>query len=161
MAVLPIVTGEKNPVLRKKAAKIQKISKEITKLIKDMEQTVQDAEGVGLAAPQVGESLRLCIVMLSGKRTPLINPEITWRSKEMDTMEEGCLSLPGVWLPIARPASVTFIYLDEKERQQERKVQGFESHVVQHEIDHLNGVLIVDYPQIPAEHPAHTVESVL
>jgi len=98
--VLPIVTGEKNPVLRRKAAKIPKISRETTKLIKDMQQTLQDAEGVGLAAPQVGKSLRLCIVMINGKHTPLINPEITWRSKEMDTMEEGCLSLPGVWLPI-------------------------------------------------------------
>ncbi|KKW37882.1 peptide deformylase [Candidatus Peribacteria bacterium RIFOXYC2_FULL_55_14] len=161
MAVLPIVTGEKNPVLRRKAAKIPKISRETTKLIKDMQQTLQDAEGVGLAAPQVGKSLRLCIVMINGKHTPLINPEITWRSKEMDTMEEGCLSLPGVWLPIARPASVTFTYLDEKGKQQERKVQGFESHVVQHEIDHLDGVLIVDYPQVQIKTPVHTAESVL
>ncbi len=161
MTALTIVTGEENPVLRKKTEKIPQVTKEITKLIKDMKETVKRAEGVGLAAPQVSKSLRLCLVMLNGKHIPLINPEVTWRSEEMDTMEEGCLSLPGVWLPIARPKAVTFSYLDEKGNTQERKVEGFESHVVQHEIDHLDGVLIVDYPQSGAENPIHTAESVL
>lgn len=161
MAVLPIITGKEQPILRKKAEKIQKVTKEITKLIKHMKQTVQDAEGVGLAAPQVGASLRLCIVMQNGKYTALINPEVIWRSEETDTIEEGCLSLPDIWLPITRPVSITFTYLDERGSTQERKVEGFESHVVQHEIDHLDGVLIVDHPQAPQENPTHTTESVL
>ena len=161
MASLTIVIGKENPVLRKKAERIPKVTKEITKLIKDMKETVKSANGVGLAAPQVGKSLRLCLVMLNGKHTPIINPEITWRSEEMDTMEEGCLSLPGIWLPVARPKTVTFTYLDEKGNSQERKVEGFESHVVQHEIDHLDGVLIVDYPQSETLNPIHTSESIL
>ena len=161
MAILTIVVGEDAPILRKKTEKIPKVTKEILKLIKDMQETVKSAEGAGLAAPQIGKSLRLCLAMINGKHIPLINPEITWRSEETTDMEEGCLSLPGVWLKISRPFAITISYLDTKGNKQERKCEGFESHVVQHEIDHLEGVLIVDYPKDAAENPVHTAESVL
>lgn len=145
MAILEIVTGADTPVLRQKTEQIAKVDKSTQKLIKDMIETVQKAEGAGLAAPQIGKSLRLCIVMMNGKFTPLINPEITWASEETDLMEEGCLSLPGVWLKVERPTKIRLTYLDHKGKNQERELSDFAARVVQHEVDHLEGVLIVDY----------------
>ncbi|PIQ75800.1 peptide deformylase [Candidatus Peregrinibacteria bacterium CG10_big_fil_rev_8_21_14_0_10_49_24] len=147
MAVLPIVIGENEPVLRKKTATVPKVTKEILRLLKDMDETVRNAEGAGIAAPQIGQSLRMCIALINGRYTPLINPEIIWRSEETDSMEEGCLSLPKVWLPIVRPVGITLRYTDAKGTEQERKLENFNARVVQHELDHLDGILIVDYPQ--------------
>ena len=161
MTPLPIITGEDNPVLRTKTEKIPTITKDILKLVKNMQETVDDAKGAGLAAPQIGESLRLCIALINGKHTPLINPEITWRSKEEDSMEEGCLSLPGVWLPISRPVAITLTYQDIKGNDQERKLKGFDARVIQHEVDHLEGMLIVDYPQENPTNPVMHGENVL
>ena len=147
MAILPIVKGEDQAVLRAKTETIPAVTKEILKLIKNMEETVVDAQGAGLAAPQIGQSLRICIASINGKYTTLINPEITERSENKHTMEEGCLSLPGIWLEISRPVSITLKYLDTKGNEQERKLERVDARVVQHEVDHLEGVLIVDYEQ--------------
>ena len=144
MAILPIITGADTAVLRTKTQKILKVTKETLKLIKDMQETVQNV-GIGLAAPQVGVSLRLCLAQINGKMTPLINPEIVWTSEETSTMEEGCLSLPHITVDVTRPVDITVSYLDEKGETQERRLHDLDARVVQHEIDHLEGVLIVDY----------------
>lgn len=145
MPVLPIVTGQNTPILRKKAARVPKVTKEVLQLIKDMEQTTVDADGLGLAAPQVGQSQRICIARIHDKLTPLINPEILWRSDEAEEAEEGCLSLPNTFVRVSRPIDIIVRYTDTKGKEQEKKLSGMDARVVQHETDHLNGVLIVDY----------------
>lgn len=145
MTVLPIIKGADTPVLRAKTKKVDRVTKEIQKLIKDMEATTVAAEGLGLAAPQIGQSLRLCIVKMNGRLTPLVNPEITRKSEETDVAEEGCLSLPDVWLPVPRSTEIVVTYLNAKGQPQERKLTALDARVVQHEVDHLEGKLIVDY----------------
>ena len=145
MSVLPIQTGADNAILRRKAAKVTKITKTIQKLIADMRQTVKEEAGMGLAAPQVGRSLRLCLALLSGKMTALINPICTWMSDETSTEEEGCLSLPGITVAVMRPVSIILTYTDEKGAAQERKLTAMDARVAQHEMDHLKGRLLVDY----------------
>lgn len=148
MAVLPIVVGVEQPVLRAKTKEVA-VTKEILKLVKDMEQTTVKAEGLGLAAPQIGQSLRVCVAKVNGRLTPLINPHITQKSKETDVMEEGCLSLPGIWLPISRSVSIVVEYMNAKGQPQVRKFDAMEARIVQHEVDHLDGKLITDYAQMP------------
>lgn len=145
MPVLPILTGTDNPVLRTKTQKVERVSKELLKFLKDMEETVIAADGLGLAAPQVGSSERVCIVKMHGRLTPLINPEITWKGTEKASAEEGCLSLPGIWLNVERPTEIILKYTDAKGTEQERKLTALSARIVQHEVDHLEGVLIVDY----------------
>lgn len=145
MAILPIIIGPDNPMLRQKTKKVPKVTKEVKQLIKDMIETMREASGVGLAAPQVSRTERVCIAVIGGKVTPLINPRITKRSKETDIDQEGCLSLPNVWLMIPRSVEITLTYTDLKGKRQERKLEHFSARVVQHEVDHLEGILIVDY----------------
>ena len=145
MAKLRIVTGQDTEVLRTVAAKIPQVTKEVKNLIKGMQQAVKKAEGLGLAAPQVGKSIRLCLANFNGKMTPLVNPKVIWKSEETSTMEEGCLSLPKINVDVTRPVEITVRYIDEKGVEQERKLHDLDARVVQHEIDHLNGILIVDY----------------
>ena len=145
MAALPIVTGADTPVLRVKTAKVPKVTKDIAKLLKDMEDTVKAADGLGLAAPQIGQSLRLCLAKIGGKLTALVNPIVTWKSAETATAEEGCLSLPGLWRDVTRPTSIVVTFMDAKGKPQERKLADLDARVVQHEVDHLEGKLIVDY----------------
>ncbi|MBM3231205.1 peptide deformylase [Candidatus Peregrinibacteria bacterium] len=145
MPVLPIVTGKDTPVLRKKTKPVPKVTKEVLKLIKDLRSTVKKAEGLGIAAPQVGVSLRVCLANINGKMTPLINPDITWKSEETMMMQEGCLSLPGVDVDVRRAVEIAVVYLDEKGKEQERRLHDLDARVVQHETDHLDGILIVDY----------------
>lgn len=144
MSVLPILTGEDHPILRKKAKKVEHVTREIQKLLRDMEETME-GKGVGLAAPQVGVSLRLCIARIDGKPTPLINPEITWRSGEKKVGQEGCLSLPETWVLVPRPVEIVVRYMDARGTRKEKKLAGFGARVTQHEVDHLEGRLIVDY----------------
>ncbi|PIR54216.1 peptide deformylase [Candidatus Peregrinibacteria bacterium CG10_big_fil_rev_8_21_14_0_10_42_8] len=145
MAILPIIKGENTEVLRAVAAPVSQVTKEVIKLIKNMEETVKNAEGLGLAAPQIGQSVRVCLVMLYGKMTPMINPEILWKSEETSVMTEGCLSLPKIEVDVERPVEVTIKYTDKKGQEQERRLHDLDAKVMQHELDHLNGVLIVDY----------------
>ncbi|MSR67273.1 peptide deformylase [Candidatus Peribacteria bacterium] len=143
--VLPIVIGRNTKVLRTKTKDVPKITKEIKELIRNMKQTTVAAKGAGLAAPQVNRSERICIAMISKKLTPLVNPNIIWRSKETDTVEEGCLSLPDLWLQITRSCDIIVKFLSETGKERELKLSDFDARVVQHEVDHLEGVLIVDY----------------
>ncbi|TSC79258.1 MAG: methionyl-tRNA formyltransferase [Candidatus Peregrinibacteria bacterium Gr01-1014_25] len=145
VAVLPIITGADTPVLRTPTALVPKVTKDVLHLIRNMEETCVHADGLGLAAPQVGQSLRVCIAKINDRLTPLINPRITWRSPAMDDAEEGCLSLPGVYVHVRRPQSIVVEYTDVKGRAQERRLADLDARVVQHEVDHLDGVLIVDY----------------
>jgi len=152
LALLPIEKGADNPILRKKAAKVPEVTKQLRKLIKDMRETVKSEDGAGLAAPQVGESLQLCLALVEGKMTVLINPEIVWKSNETATEEEGCLSLPKLQVSVTRPAVITVKYLNEQGLPEERKLFNFSARTVQHEMDHLQGVLLVDYLPLEKMH---------
>jgi len=149
MAVLPIITIP-DPVLRKKAARIERVDAALLKLADDMLATMYDAPGIGLAAPQVG-ILRQLLVMDPSRdeeaKQPLImvNPVILERGAEMRTHEEGCLSIPDFTADIERPAMTRVSYIDTKGKQREKTLEGIWSTLVQHEIDHLNGILFIDY----------------
>ena len=149
MAVLPILTLP-DPVLRKKAKPVERIDAELRRLMDDMLATMYDAPGIGLAALQVGV-LRRLIVMDPAKdeapKSPLVmvNPEILDRSEEMRTHEEGCLSIPDFTAEIERPARTRVSYIDREGKKREAELEGIWSTLVQHEIDHLNGVLFIDY----------------
>ena len=149
MAIRPILTIP-DPVLRKQAKPIERVDAALRRLMDDMLATMYDAPGIGLAAPQIGVSRRL-IVMDPAKedapRTPVImvNPEILERSEEMRLHEEGCLSIPDFTAEIERPATTRVSFIDPQGERQEMALQGIWSTLVQHEIDHLNGVLFIDY----------------
>ncbi len=110
-----------------------------------MNETLEDEGGLGIAAPQIGSSLRMCLAKFNGKTNTLINVEITWKSEETDVMEEGCLSLPDVNVKIERPIAITIKYLNEKGKEKEIKLKDMDARIVQHEVDHLDNVLITDY----------------
>ncbi len=134
------------PILRKKASKVSlPPSTEIKKLLLDMKETACQKDGIGLAAPQVGKSVRAIIVNLPEKKLMMINPKITRRSFRKDIMEEGCLSLPGKFVKVKRPKKIMVKYFDENGKKLKLKANGLVSRVIQHEVDHLNGVLITDY----------------
>lgn len=137
--------GEENPVLRKKTKDVKKVTKETLQLIADMEETLRVAKGAGLAAPQVGRSERLCLAIIGKDVVALVNPHITWRSDTIATAEEGCLSLPDVWLNVTRPTDIVVEYLTPQGKKRETKLSGFDARVVQHEVDHLEGILITDH----------------
>ncbi len=140
-------------MLRQKTKLLKRVTKDVLALIKDMEDTVKHADGLGLAAPQVNHSVRLCIARVGGRMTPLIDPQIIWRSKETDVAEEGCLSLPNRWFDVRRPTGIVLKYLNAKGQEQERKLDGVDARIVLHEVDHLDGILITDY-QKPGNIPA-------
>ncbi len=143
---LSIQTGQDNEILRKKSEQIESITKKTLKFINEMEKILKKEGGVGLAAPQVGESIRLILVLLDSKNLiPMINPEITSHSDETELGEEGCLSLPGKWGNVERYKEITVRYLDEKSGEKTLKLSKFNARVVQHEIDHLDGILFTDY----------------
>ncbi len=143
--VLPIITGESSPILRTRTKRVATIGKDVQKLLKDMQETTVAADGLVLAAPQVGSELRVCIARINGKLTPLVNPEITWRSPTTETAEEGCLSLPGTWVPVSRAVEITLKFQTAKGELKELKLKDMDARVVQHETDHLDGRLIIDY----------------
>ncbi|MFH0769824.1 MAG: peptide deformylase [Candidatus Peregrinibacteria bacterium] len=147
MAVLPIQTGKDNPILRTKAARTRGATKEVLKLLRDLADTLENVGGLGLAAPQVSVSLRVCLATFNGKLHPMIDPEITWYGSETDSAEEGCLSLPDLTVSVTRPTEIVVKYTDGKGKPQERKLSGFDARVTQHEMDHLDAKLIVDYQQ--------------
>ncbi len=136
-------------VLRQEARRISKVNEETRDLAKDMLQSMYSAKGIGLAAPQVGIHKQLLVIDLDLETptTPplvLINPEITSCSATLDTYEEGCLSIPGVYLNVIRPSSINLSYRDEMGRPKKMKADGLLARCIQHEMDHLNGVLFVD-----------------
>jgi len=149
MALLPIITLP-DPVLRKEALPVERIDDGLLRLAEDMLATMYDAPGIGLAAPQVGVSRRLIVMDPSRDEEPktpliMINPDIVERSAQFRMHEEGCLSIPDVTAEVERPSMTRVAYLDEAGKPQERTLEGIWSTLVQHEIDHLNGVLFIDY----------------
>ena len=136
--------------LRTKSAAVGKITPEIRKLVEDMFETMYDAPGIGLAAIQVGVAKRVVtmdIAKKEGETEPrvFINPEITWSSEEMSIYEEGCLSIPEIHEDVERPARVKVKFLDLDGKQHEEEADGLYATCIQHEIDHLNGVLFIDH----------------
>ena len=143
---LKIETGDINEILRKKAAPVKTVDKKILKLIKDMEVSLFEEKGVGLAAPQVGVSQRVILVLVDGKKVmPMINPEITDHSDKTEYGEEGCLSLPGKWGQVQRYKQIIVKFQNEKGQNMMLKMDDFNARIVQHEIDHLDGILFTDY----------------
>ena len=144
--ILNIEIGRDNPILRKKSDVIKEINKKTIKFIKDMEETMITNKGVGLAAPQVGVHQRIILVTLDDKRVfPMINPKILEFSDKSAVDEEGCLSLPGEWGKVRRPKEITVKFLNTKGQEQILKFADFHAREIQHEIDHLNGILFTDY----------------
>jgi peptide deformylase len=133
-----------NKVLRQKALEIPKITKKTQLLVDDMFRIMRAANGIGLAAPQIGILLRIIVVSPDGmKPTALINPKIVKAEGEIDG-EEGCLSIPGLYGDVNRPATVVVEALDRKGRICQFDLEGLKARVIQHEIDHLDGILFID-----------------
>ena len=135
--------------LRTPANRIVKVDNSIRELAKNMLITMYSAKGIGLAAPQVGIHKRLLVIDLNFEdpNTPpnvFINPEIISSSATLDTYEEGCLSIPGVYLNVLRPSSIRLSYRDEMGRPKKMNAEGLMARCIQHELDHLNGICFVD-----------------
>ncbi len=140
---------EPDPLLRKKCEPLEKVDDDLRKLMNEMLATMYDAPGIGLAAIQVGVLKRVVVIDLSKdeKKNPLflINPEIVHKSKNTSIYEEGCLSLPGQFAEIERPAECVLQYVDYNGKKKELKAKGLLATCIQHEVDHLDGILFIDY----------------
>lgn len=141
-----------DPVLKTEASVVETVTSDIQKQMDQMLQTMYDAPGIGLAANQVGLLNRVIVMDLSDRDEGeeaepwfMVNPQIIWESEEMSVMQEGCLSIPKQYADVERPAQVRVKYLDYNGKEAEMSAEGLLSHCVQHEIDHLNGVLFIDY----------------
>lgn len=138
------IRHEGDPLLRKTSKEVKEITPRTRELIQDMFETMDAAEGVGLAAPQVGILRRIVVIDdMDGRRFALINPEMS-EFEGAETMQEGCLSVPEMAGPVTRATSLKLRYQDENGDVHEEKVEGFLARIVQHELDHLDGVLYVD-----------------
>jgi peptide deformylase len=149
MAQLPIITAP-DPRLKIKARPVRAVDDKIRRLMDDMLDTMYGAIGIGLAAPQVGQSSRVIVldVARDGEKPQplqLANPEILWRSSELATGNEGCLSLPEHYAEVTRPEKIRLRYLDYQNEIREIEASGLLAMCLQHEIDHLDGVLFVDH----------------
>ena len=149
MAKLSIIIAP-DPRLKVKAKPVAKVDANVRRLMADMLETMYAAPGIGLAAPQVGRALRVIVLDCARdgeKPQPykLANPEILWQSAELMTVNEGCLSLPEHYADVARPAEITVRYLDEENEIRELDAKGLLATCIQHEMDHLEGVLFVDH----------------
>lgn len=140
-----IVTGAKNPTLHTPTTLIKNpLDESIQNLLPEMLRIMREANGIGLAAPQIGLSLRLCVIEIDGVIRYLLNPKITSTSKEKVLFEEGCLSLPEDYFEIERFAKVTVRYQNEKGEDVKLRAHGLLAICIQHELDHLDGKLIYD-----------------
>jgi peptide deformylase len=149
MALRPIITLP-DPKLRLVSRPIERFDDALRRLMDDMIETMHEAPGVGLAAIQIAEPIRLLVVDVAKKDEPpqpqtFVNPQITWVSDERSVYEEGCLSIPEYYAEVERPASVRARYLDRKGEMREILAEGLLATVLQHEIDHLDGVLFIDH----------------
>ncbi len=157
MTVLKIYVAP-HPVLKKKADPVAEVTDEDRKLMDDMLETMYATDGIGLAAPQVGVSKRILVLDVEQKRDddiepqarrvkPLcfLNPEIIWEAEDLRVYNEGCLSVPGQYAEVARPDKVRVKYLDYNGKEQETEADGLLATCLQHEMDHLDGVLFVDH----------------
>jgi peptide deformylase len=149
MALLPILTAP-DPRLKKKAKPVVKVDEGVKKLMADMLETMYAAPGVGLAAPQVGVGLRVIVLDVAREGEPkapmqLANPEIVWASDDDASYEEGCLSVPEHYAEVVRPRAVKVRYLDATGAAREIEADGLLATCLQHEIDHLDGILFLDH----------------
>jgi len=149
MALLPIIVAP-DPRLKRLAAPVERVDDEIRRLMDDMLETMHEAPGIGLAAPQVGVLKRVIVVDVAREGEEpqpqrMANPEILWVSENDASYEEGCLSLPEHYAEVVRPAAVKVRYLDHEGAARELEADGLLATCVQHEIDHLDGILFVDH----------------
>ncbi len=149
MAVRKILTIDKEnerKILRAKAKKISRFDTYLEKLVADMWDTMRKAPGVGLAAPQVGESIRVLVAEYEDNAVALVNPEILKRSDEQELGTEGCLSIPGyIGENVPRSTNITVKGKDPKGKEIRLKAEGWWARILQHEIDHLDGILYTDH----------------
>ncbi len=141
---------EPDPILRKKSQSIESVNSDVKKLLDNMLDIMYSAPGIGLAAVQIGILKRLIVIDVSKddqKKNPLflINPKIIFKSNNTTTYEEGCLSLPGHFAEIERPAECHINYLDYNGKEKKLQAKGLLATCIQHEIDHLDGILFIDY----------------
>lgn len=147
MTVLPIKIYP-DPILCQKGRKLTQEeiqSPKIKKLILRMFETMAQNNGLGLAAPQIGQSIQLCTINFAGEQYVLINPKITSKSWRKEVCEEGCLSFPGKFIPVKRPKKVTVKALGKDGKTFKISAEGLLSNALQHEIDHLNGILFTSH----------------
>ena len=149
MSVLEIIK-EPNPILRKKADNVLNVDNDIRKLMDNMLETMYQAPGIGLAAPQVGVLKKVIVIDISKDDEPkkpffIVNPKIIWKSEELSSREEGCLSIPGHFAEVVRPKKCKLQYLDYNGKKQEVEADDLLSTCIQHEVDHCDGVLFIDY----------------
>ncbi|WP_346290543.1 peptide deformylase [Sphaerothrix gracilis] len=135
--------------LRQPAKRISRVDEEVRQLAREMLRTMYSADGIGLAAPQVAVNKQLIVIDLepdnaANQPIVLINPKVTHASKELCTGQEGCLSIPGVYLDVIRPAAIEVSFKDENGRPQKIKAADLLARAIQHEMDHLSGVMFVD-----------------
>ncbi len=141
---------EPDPILRKKSDPLEKVDNTIRKLLNEMLDTMYSAPGIGLAAVQIGILKRIIVIDIAKEKdnkSPIfmVNPEIISKSNKTSIYEEGCLSLPGHFAEIERPAKCLVKFLDYNGKKKEINAEGLLATVIQHEVDHLNGVLFIDY----------------
>jgi peptide deformylase len=156
--IIEIQIGRDNPILRQLSTPVRTFDKKLKKLVKDMGETMLAKDGVGLAAPQIGINKRLLVLnfQLDKKNTRpigIINPSIINSSRDLSEAEEGCLSLPGENARVIRPARVTVEFQNENGNSQILELTGLNARAVQHEIDHLDGILFVDRAEGRIENP--------
>jgi peptide deformylase len=149
MSIKPLIILP-DPVLRQVSKPIERVDAPLRKLADDMLETMYDAPGIGLAAIQIGEPLRMLVIDLAKEGDEpaphvFINPEILARTDDRSVYEEGCLSIPDYYAEVERPASVRVKYLDRDGKQQEVEAEDLMATCLQHEIDHLDGVLFIDH----------------
>ncbi len=149
MAIRSILTAP-DPRLKAVSTPVDAVDDGLRRLIDDMAESMYEADGIGLAAVQIGEPKRVIVMDLdqkSGQKNPraFINPKILWASEELATFEEGCLSVPEIWDEVARPARIKAEYLDREGITQLLEADGLLATCLQHEMDHLQGVLFIDH----------------
>ena len=149
MTIRPILTAP-DPRLKVISTDVETVDAEIRKLVDDLTESMYAAEGIGLAAVQIGVAKRVIVIDLDqkeGKKNPraFINPKILWASEETAVFEEGCLSVPEIWDDVERPARIKAEYLDRDGNKQLLEADGLLATCLQHEMDHLNGILFIDH----------------
>lgn len=148
--ILTVADPRDTAVLKRVSEPVAEVDDAVRALADDMLETMYAAPGIGLAAVQIGELKRVVVMDLADKESPpdprvLINPEITWKSDELNTYEEGCLSIPDIYDAVERPARIRVRYLDRDGKTVEEEADGLYATCIQHEIDHCDGVLFLDY----------------
>jgi peptide deformylase len=149
MTIRSILTAP-DPRLKRVAADVAKVDGEIRRLIDDMLETMYKADGIGLAAVQIGVAKRVIVMDIDqkdGKRNPrvFVNPKILWASEELASFEEGCLSVPDIWEEVERPARIRAEYLGRDGKKETLEADGLLADCLQHEMDHLDGILFIDH----------------